>query len=200
MNIVAIMGSYRKGHTIDILMDKAIEGIKSVRPEAKIDKIILIDRHIEYCRNCMVCRNDDPAKSIAHCAIQDDMQEIYPILDQADAYIFGTPINIGHETAVMKTFIERVCYVLAKPGDYPLQGCPAPRTTRKKKAIAIMSSGVVPPLLRMFCDDATSLFKSFCDSILNARLIGTMYAGAIEKRGVENYATQAFHLGRKLVT
>ena len=34
----------------------------------------------------------------------------------------------------------------------------------------------------------------------NARLIGTMYAGAIEKRGVENYATQAFHLGRKLVT
>ncbi|MFA7159034.1 MAG: flavodoxin family protein [Kiritimatiellia bacterium] len=200
MNIVAIMGSYRKGHTIDILMDKAIEGIKSIRPEAKIDKIILIDRHIEYCRNCMVCRNYDPAKSIANCAIQDDMQEIYPILDQADAYIFGTPINIGHETAVMKTFIERVCYVLAKPGDYPLQGCPTPRTTRKKKAIAIMSSGVVPPLLRMFCDDATSLFKSFCDSILNARLIGTMYAGAIEKRGVETYATQAFHLGRKLAT
>lgn len=200
MHIVAIMGSYRKGRTIDTLLDQAIAGAMAAQPDASVDKIVLVDRHIEYCRNCMTCRNDDPSKSIATCVIQDDMQSIYPLLNQADAYIFGTPINIGHETAIMKTFLERVCYVLAKPGKYPLEGCPTPRTTKKKKAIAIMSSGVVPPLLRMFCDSATTLIKEFCGCILNARLVGSMYAGAVEKRGVDVYAAKAYQLGRKLKT
>ena len=200
MYIVAIMGSYRKGRTIDTLLDQAIAGALAAQPDTRVDKIVLIDRHIEYCRNCMACRKDDPSKSIATCVIQDDMQGIYPLLNRADAYIFGTPINVGHETAIMKTFIERTCYVLSKPGKYPLAGCPTPRTTKKKKAIAIMSSGIVPPLLRLFCDDATALIKEFCSCILNARLVGSMYAGAVEKRGVDVYAAKAYQLGRKLQT
>lgn len=200
MHIVAIMGSYRKGRTIDTLVDQAIAGAMAVQPDTKVDKIVLVDRHIEYCRNCMTCRNDDQSKNIATCVIQDDMQAIYPQLNQADAFIFGTPINMGHETAIMKTFVERVCYVLAKPGKYPLKGCPTPRTTKKRKAIAILSSGIVPPLLRMFCDDATALIKEFCGCILNARLVGNMYAGAVEKRGVDVYTGKAYQLGRKLVT
>jgi len=195
---MAVMGSYRKGRTIDTLLDQAIAGAVSVQPDAKVDKIILVDRHIEYCRNCMTCRKDDPAKSIATCVIQDDMQAIYPLLNEADAYIFGTPINMGHETAIMKTFVERVCYILSKPGNFPLKGCPTPRTTKKKKAIAIMSAGVVPTFLRMFCDDATALIKDFCSCILNARLVGSMYAGAVEKRGVDVYIAKAYQLGRKL--
>ena len=43
------MGSYRKGKTIDTLLDRAIEGVKNADPEAEIEKIILIDRDIEYC-------------------------------------------------------------------------------------------------------------------------------------------------------
>ena len=199
MNIVAIMGSYRKGRTIDTLLDQAIAGARSVQPDAKVDKIVLIDRHIEYCRNCMVCRNDDLSKSVATCAIRDDMQAIYPLLDEAEAFIFGTPINMSHETAIMKAFMERVCFVLSKPGKYPLKGCPTPRTTKKKKAIAIMSAGVVPPLLRMFCDEATALIKDFCGCILNARLVGSMYAGAVEKRGMDAYTAQAYQLGQKLM-
>jgi multimeric flavodoxin WrbA len=199
MNIVAIMGSYRKGRTIDTLVDRAIAGALAARPDAKIDKIVLIDRHIEYCRNCCACRNDDPSKSVATCVIKDDMQAIYPLLEQADAFIFGTPINMSHETAVMKTFMERVCFVLAKPGRYPLKGCPAPRTAKKKRAIAIMSAGVVPTFMRMFCDEATALIKDFCGCILNARLVGSMYAGAVEKNGVEVYTDRAHQLGQKLM-
>ena len=73
-----------------------------------------------------------------------------------------------------------------------------PRSQIKKEAIAIISSGIVPPLLRMFCDDATSLIKDFCGCILNARLIGSLYAGAVEKKGAEAYAAKAYQLGRKL--
>ena len=74
MKIVALMGSYRKGKTIDTLVNRAIKGVRSGDLGGEVEKIVLIDRHIEYCRNCGVCRNDDPGKRIARCAIDDDMQ------------------------------------------------------------------------------------------------------------------------------
>jgi NAD(P)H-dependent FMN reductase len=191
------VGSYRKGKTIDTLVDRAIEGAQS-HGGVEVDKIILVDKHIEYCKNCMVCRNDDPTKSLAHCTISDDMDAIYPLIEQADAFIFGTPVNMGAVTAVMKTFLERVCWVFAKPGSRPLPGCPAPRTTRRNRAIIITSSGIVAPLLRRFCDDATPLIRSVSKCSLNARVVGTLYAGAVETRGLAPYLPKAYRLGQKL--
>jgi hypothetical protein len=194
------MGSYRKGKTIDTLLDKAIEGAKAGNSQVEVEKVSLIDKHIEYCKNCMVCRNDDPEKNIAKCIISDDMQNLYPMLDQADAFMFGTPVNMGHETAIMKTFLERICWVLAKPGNYPLKGCPEPRIRRRKNAIIILSSGIIHPFLRRWCDDATSLIKSMCSVSLNAKVIGSLYAGAVEKRGLTAYLDKAYRLGQKLAT
>ena len=129
MKVVAVMGSYRKGKTIDTLMDKAIEGVKSVTAEAEFQKIMLIDRHIEYCRNCGVCRNDDPIKPIARCTIDDDMQEILPIMDEADAYIFGSPIFEGTVNAVTKTFLERICWTMPRLDDGRSRDVPSPEQT-----------------------------------------------------------------------
>ncbi|MCP4707548.1 MAG: flavodoxin family protein [Planctomycetes bacterium] len=199
MKLLAVTGSYRRGRTIDTLMDKAIEGARAGSGDIEIEKLHLVDKHIEYCKNCMVCRNDDPDKAIARCVIDDDMQKIYPKMAAADAYIFGTPINQGTVTAVMKTFLDRCCWVLSKPGKWPVDGCPTPRTNRNKQAIIILSSGIISPLLRHWCDDATPLLKSFCDSMLNARLRGSLYAGAVEKRGIGRYLPKAYFLGQKLV-
>ena len=198
MKIVAVMGSYRKGKTIDTLVDHAIEGVKSARPDAEVEKIALNDRDIQYCRNCGVCRKDDPTKPIAHCAIDDDMQQILPLMSEADAYIFGVPIFEGTVNAVTKTFLERICWTMAKAGRWPVKGCPEPRNPNKKQAIAIMSSGLIIPVLRMFCDDATKLIKSTIGDSLNAKLIGTLYAGGVEKVGMDRYLERAHKLGQKL--
>ena len=198
MRIVAINGSYRKGRTNDFLIDRAIDGVRSVDPEAEVEKITLIDRKIEYCKNCMVCRNDDPAKPIADCVIDDDMKEIYPLLERADGYIIATPVNMGNVTAVLKTFLERVCWVLAKPGRRPLPGCPVPRTKRKKRLIVIVSSGLILPVLRRFCDNATALIKDVGRCSLGTRMVGSLYAGGVEKRGGEYYSGRAHRLGRRL--
>ena len=201
MNILAIMGSYRKGKTIDTLVDKAIEGAKANNTSSiQVDKLYLIDKNIEYCKNCMVCRKDDKDKNIANCVISDDMEVIYPMIEEADGFIFGTPVNMGAVTAVMKTFLERTCWVFAKPGERPVRGCPTPRTTRKKKAIIIVSSGLIRPLFRRWCDDATPLIKSHCDCILNAKVLGSLYAGAVEKRGMDVYLDKAYKLGKKLTS
>ncbi len=198
MKVVAVMGSYRKGRTIDTLVDRAIDGVKQVAPKAQVEKITLIDRHIEYCRSCGACRHDVPEKPIARCTIDDDMQEILPLMREAEAYIFGGPIFEGTVNAVTKTFLERICWTLARPGRWPVRGCPEPRTPERKRAIAIMSSGIIVPLLRRFCDDATKLIKSTIGDSLNAKLVGTLYAGGVEKVGIDRYLERAFRLGKKL--
>ena len=200
MNILAIMGSYRKGKTIDTLMNKAIEGTQANNNNIHVDKLYLVDKNIKYCKNCMVCRKDDPDKKIADCIIPDDMETIYPMIEEADGFIFGTPVNMGAVTAIMKTFLERTCWVFAKPGKYPIQGCPTPRTARKKRAIIIVSSGLIPPLFRRWCDDVTPLIKSHCMCHFNAKVSGSLYAGAVERRGLDGYLDKAYNLGKKLTS
>ena len=199
------MGSYRKGKTIDTLINKAMEGVKASNNEAEIEKISLIDQNIEFCKGCMTCFKDDPAKEIAKCVIRDDMDSINPKILKADGYIFGTPVFMAHETAVMKKFLERICYVFAKPAPKRRQlvlpkNCPMPRSTRKKKAIIITSSGIISPRWKRFCDDATPLIKQTIKDSLNAKVVGKMYAGGILKYGVDKYSEQAYNLGKKLVS
>jgi len=198
MKVVAIMGSYRKGKTIDALVDQAIEGVKAAHPGAEVEKIVLTDQNIEYCRSCGACRRDDPSKPIAQCVIDDDMQGLLPKMREADAYIFGSPIFEGTVNALTKTFLERTCWTLARAGRRPIKGCPEPRTDKKTQVILIMSSGVVPPLFRRFCDDATSLIKAHAQYSLNAKLVGTLYAGAVEKVDMDRYLDKARKLGAKL--
>lgn len=84
MHVLSISGTYRKGKTIDSLLDKAIEGVKTVQPDAAIEKI--------------------------------------------------------------------------------------------------------------------SLIKSFCQTCLDAKVVGSLYAGAVERRGVERYFEKSYRLGKKLAT
>lgn len=196
--ILTISGTYRRGRTIDTLIDKAIGGLQGSYDDIDVEKIRLIDKNIQYCKNCMVCAGDDPEKPYAKCVIDDDMQEIYKKMSEADGFIFGTPVNMGCETAIIKTFLERSCYVMGSPGNYPIKGCPEPRSKRRKYALIIVSSGIVFPLMRVLCDRATPILKDFCNSILNAAVVGAMYAGGVSRIGVDPYYDEAVRLGKRL--
>ena len=200
MNLLAIVGSPRKGKATDTLVDKAIEGAKSKTPHAHIKKINLIEHNIQFCINCLTCRDSDTEAPVAKCTLRDDMDPIKEDLQLSDALIFGTPVHMGYATAPMMTFLERICWTFAKPEGKMLsiQGCPTPRSPKARKAIIIVTSGIIPPLFRRFCDDATRLIKQTAKDSLNARTLGDMYAGDIEHRGVEYYFNKAFKLGQRL--
>ena len=205
MKILAIMGSYRKGKTIDTLVDKAIEGAKANNESVEVEKISLIDQNIEFCKGCMTCFRDDPSKEIARCVISDDMNTLNPKILEADVYIFGTPVFLAQETAIMKRFLERICYVFAKPSPKRTKliipkDCPIPRSKKKKKAIIITSSGIIKPRWKKFCDDATPFIKQTLKDSFNAKVIGAMYAGAVMKLGIDRYYDRAYELGKKLTT
>jgi multimeric flavodoxin WrbA len=201
MNFLAIVGSPRKGKATDTLVDRAIEGVISKSPNCHVKKLHLIDHDIQFCKNCLACRDSRTKDPVANCIIRDDMDLIREDVLQSDLLIFGTPVHMGYATAIMMSFLERICWTFAKPEGktLTLHGCPVPRSNKTRKAIIIVTSGIVPPLLRRFCDDATSLIKQTAKDSLNAKTVGDLYAGDIEHRGAEYYHSRAFSLGRKLV-
>lgn len=201
MNLLAIVGSPRKGKATDTLVDRAIDGGQSRAPNCRVKKLHLIDHDIQYCKNCLACRDSKTNGPVADCTIRDDMDAIREDVRRSDALIFGTPVHMGYATAVMMTFLERICWTFAKPEGKVLSiyGCPIPRSNKTRKSIIIVTSGIVPPLFRKFCDDATKLIRNTAKDSLNAKTVGDLYAGDIEHRGVAYYHDRAFSLGRKLV-
>ena len=201
MNVLAIVGSPRKGRSTDTLVDNAIEGAKSKDPNCKVKKINLIEHDIKFCKNCLVCRDGITNEPVTKCAIRDDMDDIKEDVLKSDGLIFGTPVHMGYATAIMMAFLERICWTFAKPERRVLtiNGCPKPRSDKKRKAVIIITSGIIPPIYRKFCDDATSLISGTVKDSLNAKtVVGDLYAGDIEHRGVEQYLDKAFKLGMKL--
>ena len=201
MNLLAIVGSPRKGKSTDTLVDKAIDGARSKDPECEVKKRNLIEHDIRFCKNCLACREVKTNEPIAKCTIQDDMDHIKEEVLKSDALIFGTPVHMGYATAIMMSFLERICWTFAKPERriLTIQGCPKPRSDKKRKAVIIITSGIVPLIYRRFCDDAAPLIRNTIRDSLNAKTIGDLYAGDIEHRGVEHYFDKAYKLGMSLV-
>jgi NAD(P)H-dependent FMN reductase len=201
MNLLAVMGSPRKGKTTDTLVDRAIGGALSVNPGLAVKKIVLADHDIRYCTNCLTCRDRVTDEPFSPCVLRDDMDSIYEDVLASDLLIFGTPLHMGYATSLMMTFLERICWTFAKPEGKVLtiSACPIPRSGRKRGSITIITNSIVPPVYRKFCDDASSLIRGTVRDSLNAKTVGDLYAGNIETRGVEHYLDKAFSLGVKLV-
>jgi len=201
MNLLAIVGSPRKGKATDTLVDKAIEGDRAGSRDCHVKKLHLVDYDIRFCTNCLACRDSQTKEPVARCTIRDDMDHIRKDVLESDALIFGTPVHMGYATAIMMTFLERICWTFAEPQGkiFTISGCPVPRSDKARKAVIIITSGIIPPLFRRFCDDATPLIKQTVKDSLNAKTVGDLYAGDIEHRGVDHYLEKAFNLGKKLV-
>lgn len=201
MNLLAVVGSPRKGKATDILVDRAMEGFQSEAGECSVNKINLIEHDIQFCRNCLSCRDSQASLPVAECIIRDDMESIKKDVLISDALIFGTPVHMGYATAIMMTFLERICWIFAKPERkiLTIKGCPTPRTDKQRKAAIIVTSGIVSPVYKSFCNQATDQIRGVVRDSLNGKVVGSLYAGNIEHRGVEPYMDKAFKLGKKLV-
>ena len=200
MYLLAIVGSPRRGKATDTLVDKAIDGIKSVHSDCNVKKIRLADQDIQYCKDCLACWKSKTKEPVARCAIRDDMDQINEKILEADRLIIGTPVHMAYASALMMTFLERICWTFAKPEkSYILvKGCPAPRSDKKRKAVIIVVSGMIPQMYKRLCNAATPQIEGVIKDSLNADTVGKLYAGDIWHKGIEYYLDDAFTLGKKL--
>jgi multimeric flavodoxin WrbA len=200
VNLLAIVGSPRKGKATDTLVDKAIEGVLVESPDASVKKLYLSEHEIGYCRDCLTCWKSDTEGAVSECVIRDDMGRISQDVLEADALIMGTPVHMGYASALMMTFLERICWTFAKPEKsyFVVKGCPAPRSDKKRKAVVIAASGMIPAKYKKFCNWATPQIKGVIKDSLNAKTVAELYAGDVWHEGVERYFVSAAKLGRRL--
>ena len=68
-------------------------------------------KKIGFCIHCDQCLKE------ARCIIDDDIQELYPLLQDAEAFVFATPVYNGGVSAQIKTVMDRTRALLAQDRD-----------------------------------------------------------------------------------
>ncbi|MCP4603790.1 MAG: flavodoxin family protein, partial [Proteobacteria bacterium] len=134
------------------------------------------------------------------CVMRDGMDDLYDDIANADLLLFGTPVHMGFATGLMTVFMERICWTFSTPEKsyVVVDGCPLPRSNKERRSAIIVTSGIIKPFLRRWCDQATPFISGVTADSLNAKTIGSLYAGDISHRGADYYSNAAFKLGKKL--
>ena len=177
MKILGLIGSPRKASNTDILVSAVLDGAGENRHST--EKVYLYDFDIGSCVDCKSCKRGN-----YKCGLSDDMQTLYPKLEEADIIIFGTPLYWYGPTAKMKLLIDRLRPFIAS------------KKLKGKKAILIVPSEEGSEA----CNFIVGMFNlSF--KYLEMDLIGKLLPKASEKaevRGHHGTLNDAFVLGKSL--
>ena len=107
--VYAINGSPRINWNTSILLDKVLEGVKEIFPDAETERIDLYKLKYTGCTSCFACKMKD-GPNYGKCPIKDDLYPILQQLREADAVIFGSPIYYRTITGMLHSFYERMFY------------------------------------------------------------------------------------------
>jgi len=99
MFVLGLQGSPRvKGNTSILLSTFLTE---AERLGARTKYLDVAKKNISPCQECGVCEQK------GFCPIDDDMQDVYPLLRQADLIVMATPVFFYGVTAQLKALIDR---------------------------------------------------------------------------------------------
>lgn len=112
--IIILKGSPRERGNSAVLADQVAEGAKT--GGAQVESIYLHSMDIRPCDACDMCHEGHEG-----CIIEDDMQQLYPKLVEADAIVIASPIYWFTISAQVKLCIDR-WYGLETPKGSALAG------------------------------------------------------------------------------
>lgn len=121
MKILVLNGSPRPYGNTAAMVGAFAEGARESGHEVTV--IPVCQKKIGGCLACEYCHTKGEGK----CVQQDDMQEIYPVLEEAEMIVLASPIYYHSFTGQLQCAINRI-YALDKPKNL-------------KKAALIISSG-----------------------------------------------------------
>ena len=172
--IVAIVGTYRPGRVIDSAVDELLRSAQS--EGVQTEKIMLLDKHIEFCSNCRMC-TQQPGQTRGVCPLDDQMNDLLDKLEAADAIVLASPINFGNVTALMKRFIERlVCYAW---WPWDLQKAPVLRVKKATKPAVLVTASACPAFIgRWLMANPRKTLKAAA-KCLGAKPFASLYFGLV---------------------
>ncbi|WP_027179262.1 flavodoxin family protein [Maridesulfovibrio bastinii] len=109
MKYYAINGSPRKKWNTAQMLQKSLDGIKSVDASNEVELIHLYELNFKPCMSCFLCKKID-GKSYGKCGYKDELSPVLEKLATADGIIFGSPIYLGSTSGYMRSFLERLLF------------------------------------------------------------------------------------------
>ena len=168
--VVAIVGSYRKGGTVDTAVQAILEGARE--KGAETSTIYLTDKHLNFCTNCRRC-TQAPGAQRGQCVQEDDLQSILDEVDSADAIVLGSPVNFWNLTAIFRQFMERLLGNAYWPWG---QAAPKPRNKRPRRKAAIVASCAAPGFLIPLATGAARALRVTAQ-VLGAKTVAKLWIG-----------------------
>ena len=181
--VFVVMGSPRKNGNSASLAQNVIDGAKSAG--ATVDSYYLHGMDIKPCDACDECQRNNNRE----CVIDDDMQELYLKIREADALVIASPIYYFNISAQTKLFIDR-WYALGEGKSSTLNG---------KQVGVILTYVDLDP----FISGAVNALRSFQDifDYLGDNIIDMIYGRASEAGEIkanQDLMDRAYQLGQKL--
>lgn len=121
MNILVLNGSPRPNGNTAAMVEAFADGAKEAHHSVTV--VPVCQKKITGCLACEFCRTSGNGR----CVQQDDMQEVYPVLETADMIVLASPVYYQSFSGQLQCAINRI-YALDKPKNL-------------KKAALLLSSG-----------------------------------------------------------
>jgi putative NADPH-quinone reductase len=195
--IVAIVGTYRKGRTIDTAVGEVLRGAQDAG--AATEAIYLIDKHIEFCTNCRSCTQEPNVGRRGKCVQEDDMEAILKSVDEADGLVLASPTNFFNATAITRRFMERLLGYAYWP--WNARSGPKMRVKPDKQAVTITSTACPAFIARILMPGGRRALK-LTATTLGAKVKTSLFYGMVastpEETLSEEARRRAYQAGRRL--
>ncbi len=174
MLVLGLQGSPRKNGNTHILLSTFLKEAEALG--ARTQQLRAAGQQISPCRECGTCERK------GFCAIEDDMQQVYPLLWEADLIVLATPIFFYGPTAQIKALIDRSQALWARK--YTLGLTDPGRKWRKGLLLAVGATKG-----KTLFDGTALTAKYFFDAV-GAGFEGTLGFRQVENAGdIQNHPT-----------
>lgn len=165
INVLVLMSAGTRQGNTDRLTDAYIRGLSE--KGHTVTKVYLGSMRMAGCRGRGACQRNGN-----RCAVQDGMQQLYPLFAACDTLVMASPLYFWTITTRLKSFVERL-YAISVEDKYP-----------EKETVLLMTAGDNG---EHTFDQALGYFH-IINGVLGGKEAGTYLAGGCT--GCENIARQ----------
>ncbi len=170
--VVAIVGSYRRGGATDTAVEAILEGARAKGATTKTFR--LTEQHIEFCRNCRAC-TQLPGVERGRCRQEDDLEPMLKDIEAAQAVVLASPVNYYNVTAIFRRFLERLLGFVYWPWS---QDEPKPRTRLQPRKAVLVATAAMPGFFIPLATGAPRALRMAAGS-LGAKPVGKLWIGLV---------------------
>jgi multimeric flavodoxin WrbA len=134
--VLGILGSPLADGNTAHLFEQALKGAEDAG--CTVEKIQVTNLCFEACQEMMFCRDHET------CIMDDDMQQLYPKVREADAFIIATPVMCMGIPGKLKSFMDR-CQIFFMAKYLRKDSLVAPEKRGSRSALFICISGMNVP-------------------------------------------------------